>query len=78
MKLGVDEDLNIVLREVFNSVVLKTSSNETMAICMRDSGFEFKYQGVWYEAKEGVVQKMIVSTELPFADQNGIKEENHD
>ena len=27
-----------------------------MTICMRDSGFEFKYQGEWYFAKEGHVE----------------------
>jgi len=27
-----------------------------MSICMRDSGFEFNYQGEWYFAKEGFVE----------------------
>lgn len=56
MKLTVTEDNTIQLENVFNSIVLKTPSGEEMAICMRDSGFEFKYQGEWYFAKEGYVE----------------------
>jgi hypothetical protein len=55
MKVSVLEDYSIQLEEVFNSIVLKTSDGEKMAICMRDSGFEFRYNNVWYSAKEGVV-----------------------
>jgi hypothetical protein len=58
MKIGVDQDCNIELKEVFNSIVLKTQDNEKMAICMRDSGFEFNYQGQWYSAKNGLVLRM--------------------
>jgi hypothetical protein len=32
---------------------LITEKGEEMYICMRDSGFEFTYQGVNYEAKNG-------------------------
>jgi len=56
MKVTVNQDNTIQLEEVFNSVVLKTKDGEEMAICMRDSGFEFKYQGEWYFAKEGYVE----------------------
>jgi hypothetical protein len=56
MKITVNEENAMQLEEVFNSVVLKTSDGEKMAICMRDSGFEFKYQGKWYFAKEGYVK----------------------
>lgn len=45
----------IQLEEVFNPIILKTKDGEEMAICMRDSGFEFKYQGEWYIAKGGYV-----------------------
>jgi len=55
MKITVNEENTMQLEEVFNSVLLKTSEGEEMAICMRDSGFEFKYQGKWYFAKEGTV-----------------------
>ncbi len=53
MKLSTDEHGNIVLEEVFNGVVLKTAAGETMIIQMRDSEFEFEYEGVKYFAKEG-------------------------
>jgi len=56
MKVTVTEDLCIQLEEVFSGLTLKTASGETMSICMRDSGFEFNYQGEWYFAKEGHVE----------------------
>lgn len=58
MKLSVLEDQTVQLEQVFNSINLKTESNEEMAICMRDSGFEFKYFGEWYEAKNGSINKL--------------------
>ena len=56
MKMTVNEDDNIQLEEVYNPVILKTGSNEKMTICMRDSGFEFEYEGKSYSAKEGVIK----------------------
>ena len=32
-----------------------------MSICMRDTGFEFNYQGKWYFAKEGFVEPFKTS-----------------
>ena len=58
MEVSILEDNTLQLKKVFSSLVLKTESNEEMAICMRDSGFEFKYQGKWYSAKEGVVEPL--------------------
>jgi len=58
MKISVDENNDILLEEVYNGVGLKTRDGETMGICMRDSGFEFIYQGTWYSAQKGVVKKM--------------------
>lgn len=55
MKLNVNEDRNIELREVFLPLVLITADGEQLSIYMRDSGFEFKYQGKWYSAKGGKV-----------------------
>lgn len=55
MKLSVTKHNAVQLEEVYTPVVLKSSSGEEMAICMRDSGFEFCYQGAWYFAKGGVV-----------------------
>lgn len=56
MKLTINEDRIIQLEEVYNPVILKTNSGETLSICMRDSGFEFEYEGKWYFAKEGYVE----------------------
>ena len=56
MKVSVNEDYSVQLEEVFNPIVLKTQDGEVLSICMRDSGFEFKYQGEWYFAKEGYVE----------------------
>jgi len=61
MKITVNEENTMQLEEVFNSVVLKTNDGEEMSICMRDSGFEFKYQGKWYFAKEGYVEPFNLS-----------------
>lgn len=58
MKLTVNKSNNIQLEEVFNSIVLKTDDGEEMRISMRDSGFEFQYQGIWYSAKQGNLEKI--------------------
>lgn len=62
MKLTTDES-GIVLEEVYSGIGLKTRDGEFMGICMRDTGFEFNYQGTWYEAKNGIVRKLNVSNE---------------
>ena len=56
MKITTNENGVIQLEEVFNGIMLKTQDGEEMSICMRDSGFEFNYQGEWYFAKEGFVE----------------------
>lgn len=56
MKVTTNEQGVIQLEEVFNEITLKTPDGEEMSICMRDSGFEFNYQGKWYFAKEGYVE----------------------
>jgi hypothetical protein len=61
MKLSVTEDNSILLEDVFSGLTLKTASGETMSICMRDSGFEFNYQGKWYFAKDGYVEPFKTS-----------------
>ena len=58
MKLEVNENADLTLREVYNPIVLITDSHEKMYICMRDSGFEFTYEGKKYEAKEGHIREV--------------------
>ncbi len=59
MKITVNENRDIILKEVFNGVGLESQAGEEFGICMRDSGFEFNYGGDWYEAKGGKVTKMV-------------------
>jgi len=56
MELAITQEGNIELKNVFNPIELVTASGEKMAIVMRDSGFEFWYEGEWYFAKEGYVE----------------------
>ena len=56
MTLLVEQDGTLQLREVYNAIDLKSNEGELFSICMRDSGFEFEYQGTKYEAKDGVLQ----------------------
>jgi hypothetical protein len=55
MKVTTNEQGVIQLEEVFNGITLKTPHDEVMGICMRDTGFEFSYQGKWYSAQQGVI-----------------------
>jgi hypothetical protein len=57
MQLEVNKDHDIVLKKVFSGLVLEAENGQQFAICMRDDGFEFQYNGVWYEAKGGVVKE---------------------
>lgn len=61
MKITVTNDLGIQIEEVFSGLTLITESGEMMSICMRDTGFEFNYQGKWYFAKEGYVEPFNTS-----------------
>jgi hypothetical protein len=56
------EDGNIVLEEVFNGIILRTPSGETMSIEMRDTGFEMCYQGKLFFAKEGYLEPFNFSS----------------
>lgn len=62
MKISVNENSEIVIEEVYNPIILKTNSGETLCVCMRDSGFELEYDGgtKWcptnIELKEGNVE----------------------
>ena len=77
MKLTINEENKIQLENVFNSIILKTKDGEKISICMRDSGFEFKYQGEWYFAKDGILKPFHKSDrgnylveQLPQCDKN--------
>lgn len=61
MKVSVDANRNIVLKEVFNSVILETAEGNQLAICMRDDTFEMKVVGTdsWHrvDIKTGDIKK---------------------
>ncbi len=61
MKIRGSKEGHVILEEVFSGVELITSDGENMGICMRDTGFEFSYQGVWYSAKNGILEPMKTS-----------------
>ena len=68
MKIGTTKNGEIVLTEVYSGVLLETRDKETMGICMRDTGFEFNYNGVWYEAKQGILREMKCNTDIEQVD----------
>ena len=62
MKLSIDEDYTIVLKEVFNSVVFETSEGYRFAVCMRDDTVEMTIpgSGKWFRAnmKTGEIERI--------------------
>jgi hypothetical protein len=56
MKLTTTPEGYIKIEELYNPLVLETKDGEIMIITMRDSGFEFQYEGEMYFAKEGYVE----------------------
>ena len=55
MEIDVREKYQIVLRKVYNGITLEQKEDEFF-ICMRDNGFEFIYNNIHYEAKDGNVR----------------------
>ncbi len=58
MKIEINENREIILKEVYNGVGLESNDKEFFGICMRDSGFEFTYEGETYSAQNGVIKKL--------------------
>lgn len=58
MRVLVEQDGTIQLREVFNSVNFKTAEGELFSVVMRDGGFELEYQGQRYSAKGGKLSRL--------------------
>lgn len=58
MKIETNENGEIILKEVYLGVGLESDDKEFFGICMRDTGFEFNYNGQWYEAKQGEIKKL--------------------
>lgn len=64
MKIEVNEKNGITIKEVYTGLTLETSDGESLSICMRDSGFEFCYQGKWYEAKNEILKEVSFKTNI--------------
>ncbi len=56
--IEVEEDRTVVLKKVFAGVILESEEGERIGICMRDTGFEFTYDGKHYEAQKGILREM--------------------
>ena len=54
----VIENHRLILKEIYSGIGLETRDKEFFGICMRDSGFEFTYQGYNYSAKKGIIKKL--------------------
>lgn len=52
MKIEVNEHGSIVLKEVYNSIILETEDGDKFAICMRDATVEMTVAGsdIWHRA----------------------------
>ena len=68
MKLEINENREIVLKEVFSGVLLETTDGEYMGICMRDTGFEFNYNGDWYSAQNGRIKEIESDDRVEIGD----------
>ena len=55
MEVNIGEEGQVILSKVYEGITLETNDKETMSICMRDSGFEFTYEGIKYSAQKGVI-----------------------
>jgi hypothetical protein len=75
MKVTTDENGVIQLEEVFSGIALKTRDGEIMGICMRDSGFEFNYQGKWYSAKQGIIKPFEQEKQIVDSHRDGMIEQ---
>lgn len=43
MKVDVDEERNLILKEIYCGVALETSEGNQLRVCMRDDTFEFSF-----------------------------------
>ena len=58
MKIEVTEDYNFILSEVYNPVLFRNNSGETITVSIRDNGFEFEYAGEKFAAKSQVISHL--------------------
>lgn len=58
MNISTNNESSMLFENVLDSIEFRTASRETLTICMRDTGYEFTYGGIRYEAKLGVLKPM--------------------
>ncbi len=58
MRIEVDEEGDLILKEVYNGIGFISPNGEIFNICMRDGGYEFQYGGTWYRAVGGKLEKL--------------------
>lgn len=46
------------IKHAYSGILIVSDAGEELGICNRDSGFEFQYNNIWYEAKCGVLRKL--------------------
>ena len=49
---------DLILKEIYSGIGLESNDKESFGICMRDSGFEFTYEGINYSAQKGIIKKL--------------------
>ena len=76
MRVTINEQSEIILREVYVGIGLQSDSGEQFSICMRDTGFEFYYGGRRYEAKNGKLEGLGCTKlcGMNYCDDNGCTE----
>ena len=57
MEITANENSEILLKKVYEPVVFETEDGEIMVVWMRDTGFEFTYEGKLYEAQQGKIKQ---------------------
>lgn len=65
MEVNINEDRELEITKFYSGILLVSDDKEKFGICLRDSGFEFKYNGEWYEAKGGVIKKLSDYSKKP-------------
>jgi hypothetical protein len=53
MKVEISENGNLILKEIFCPIGIKTPDGETLILMMRDSGFEVCYENKWFTIHQG-------------------------
>ena len=79
MKITVNEQSEIILKEVYNGIGLESNSGEQFSICTRDSGFEFSYGNKRYKAKNGDIEILgcVKPCGMNYCNENNQKDQNN-